>query len=341
MNNILLDYIWIGGDNEIRCKTKVLKNISGHLLLTDIPEWNYDGSSTNQADGSNSEVIIKPVSIYPNPFLNNNHLIVLCDTWLPNREPHPTNTRFQSKNIFEQKLEEKPLFGMEQEFFVIDSETKKPIGFPKNGFPEPQGSYYCSVGSSNAYGRNFLDKALNNCLKANINVTGTNFEVCPGQMEIQVCSEGISAADELIVTRYILQRTAEDFNYDIDFSSKPVKGDWNGSGCHVNFSTKKMREENGYHHILEAINKLSEKHSEHINLYGNDNHERLTGKHETSSINNFTYGVADRTSSVRIPRTTYIEQKGYLEDRRPSSSCDPYIVNSKIFETCCLNIFKN
>lgn len=332
-----LEYIWIGGQCELRSKTKIVHSDKDGLTLDDLTDWNYDGSSTGQASGGDSEVWIRPVKLVNDPFRGENSYLVLCDTWLPNGEPHPTNTRIIAKQIFDKKLEMAPMFGMEQEFFCIDPDTKLPIGFPMNGYPRPQGPYYCSVGASNAYGRDYIEEALDNCLEAGIPVTGTNYEVCPGQMEIQVCSIGIDQGDYMQLTRYILSRTAEKYNFDIDISAKPVKGDWNGSGCHTNFSTKDMREnDNGYEIILEAIEKLSKKHQQHIECYGEDNNERLTGLHETAHISEFSSGVANRGASIRIPRMTERDGKGYLEDRRPSSSCDPYLVTSKIFETCCL-----
>lgn len=339
MNIFKLEYIWIGGNSEIRSKTKIVRSSKERLSLNDeeISEWNYDGSSTNQATGRDSEVLVRPVAIYPDPFRGENDLLVLCDTWLPNGEPHSTNTRITAKNIFDQSPDLEPMFGLEQEFFAINTKTRLPLGFPEYGYPAPQGPYYCSVGASNAPGRDFLEESLNNCIYAGVPVTGINFEVCPGQMEIQVCSIGLAIGDDLTITRYILQRTGEKYSIDIDINAKPIRGDWNGSGCHCNFSTREMRENtNGYDIILAAIEKLRIKHTEHINCYGSDNCERLTGLHETSNMTDFSSGVANRGASIRIPRTTEKENKGYLEDRRPSSSCDPYLVSSKIFETCCL-----
>lgn len=341
------EYIWIGGNNELRSKTKILyEKVEG---INDLPLWNYDGSSTAQASGDQSEIIIKPCRIYNDPFnyIYNDeknswvvdNILVLCDTWLPNGEPHKTNKRVLAEKIFSQKKELEPWFGMEQEFFVIDVENNRPLGFPKNplnNLSRTQGPYYCGVGGNNAYGRNFFELSETCCLFAGIPLTGKNFEVCCGQMEMQVKNVGIACADDLIMMRYILLKCSEIFKYTIDFSAKPVKGDWNGSGCHTNFSTKPMRENGGYDLILEAINKLSEKHEEHIKVYGDDNNERLTGLHETAHINKFTYGVGNRGASIRIPTDTEKNGCGYLEDRRPSSSCDPYLVTSKIFETCCL-----
>ena len=331
MNKYIVEYVWIGGNKELRSKTKVLKKENIDNLI-DIPEWNYDGSSTEQSEGHDSEVIIKPVAIYKHYNRSDNYRIVLCDTWIPNDRIHPTNTRQKALEVLENKRENKPLFGIEQEFFVLNK-SRKPINFNEKIV---QGQFYCGVGYGNAIGKKFLDEVLERCVYSGVEVTGSNLEVCCGQMEIQVCNYGIKAADDNLMLKYILERTGEEYEYIINYEAKPVKGDWNGSGCHVNFSTESMRNENGYDVILESMKKLEDKHDEHIKLYGDDNILRLTGKFETSDIDTFSYGVADRGASVRIPRETEKNRCGYFEDRRPSSSCDLYIVTSKLYETCCL-----
>jgi len=332
----LLEYIWTDGKGNLRSKTRV-REAHG-----EIPDWNYDGSSTWQADGTSSEVILKPKREYKDPW-NSNGKLILCDTYLPTGEPHPTNNRHKAQQIFDQKAGENPLFGIEHEFFVFDNKTTRPLGFEmyyneSEGClkckVKEQGQYYCSVGAENAFGREFLAESLKKSLEAGVKCTGSNLEVCPGQMEIQVCNFGIQAGDDSLMLKYILHRVSEKYNYTIDFSAKPVKGDWNGSGCHVNYSTEKMRKQGGYEEILLAIEKLERKHIEHIEVYGDDNKERLTGKHETSSIEKFTSGVADRGASIRIPNDTFKNKMGYFEDRRPSSSADMYLVTSKIFQTC-------
>lgn len=97
-----------------------------------------------------------------------------------------------------------------------------------------------------------------------------------------------------------------------------------------------MREEGGIKVIIEAVEKLAKKHKEHIAVYGEGNDERLTGLHETSSIEDFSYGVGNRGASIRIPTSVDREGKGYFEDRRPASNIDPYKVTQKIVETTIL-----
>ena len=340
---IKFEYIWLGANNDLRSKVRVewIDNQDSPLLrgeLNCLPIWNYDGSSTNQAMGSDSEVLIKPMRVYPSPFQKDSvkDYIVLCETFLPNMNPHPTNTRHRANEIIERDFNNySPMFGIEHEFFIMNKETGRPLGFEGiSSMPAPQGPYYCSVGSGNAFGRDFLNECLDLAIKAGVRVTGSNMEVCPGQVEIQVCNYGIKAADDSTMLKYILGRVSEKYGYIIEWAAKPVKGDWNGSGCHVNYSTQQMRNEGGWQHIMEAINRLANRHREHIEVYGDDNHERLTGLHETSSMDTFSYGVADRGCSIRIPRSTEQRQCGYIEDRRPSSSADMYLVTSKIHQTC-------
>ena len=333
---IKLEYVWIDGFGKPRSKTKIVREV--YKDVKDLPEWNYDGSSTNQAPGIDSEVIIKPQTWFKDPFRNGeNDKLVLCDTYLPNGDPHPTNTRVIAEKRFNTNLDLEPRFGIEQEFFL--TKNGWPIGFPENRtlYPTPQDNYYCGTGSDNIMGRKCIEEAFENCLKAGLKLTGLNVEVAPSQWEFQVDDYGINVGDQLYIMRYILDKTAEKYGWNANFYPKPVEGDWNGSGCHTNFSTKSMREEGGYKEILSAIEKLKKHHSKHMKVYGEGNEKRMTGKHETASYDIFTSGVANRGASIRIPRQTEKDQCGYFEDRRPSSNMDPYIVTSLIFETCCLN----
>lgn len=341
---IVLEYVWLGGSGELRSKARVINKLSGtdYMNPDNIPNWNYDGSSTMQAEGHDSEVIIVPVRICPCPFRKGGNLMVLCDGYNSKMEPAKNNNRVWAKSIFDQKIESKPWYGVEQEFFMIDPTTGMPLGFKNKDLnhsdnPKEQGQYYCSVGTENAFGRSVINRTLDNMIYAGLGVSGINAEVAPGQWEYQIGPvEGIDAGDQVWISRYILERTAEEFGVSIEYHPKPLEGDWNGSGCHTNYSTQEMRDEGGLKHIINAINKLEAKHDEHMKVYGSDNHMRMTGKHETARFDSFTYGKADRGASVRIGNHVYTEGKGYFEDRRPSSNMDPYLVTAKIFETTCL-----
>ena len=340
---LVMEYIWLDALGKFRSKTKVTKrSISpAPVIMDEFSLWDFDGSSTGQATGKNSEIYLRPVMVTPDPFRSlykSKSYLVLCDLWLPDGTPHPDNTRESARILLEKVAEEKPWFGFEQEFFMYKANFistvgcvwSKPLGMVTGG---QQGQYYCGVGIGNCFGRDLMEDALNNMLYARLHITGLNFEVAPGQSEFQVRNEGIKAADELLMLRYILYRTAERYNVHIELDPKPEKGDWNGSGCHTNFSTKKMRADGGISEILVAIGKLKEKHEEHLAVYGKGNERRLTGKHETASMHTFSYGVADRGASIRIPRITNRNRCGYLEDRRPASNMDPYLVAAKIVET--------
>ena len=328
----IVEYIWIGGNNELRSKTKVITN-HDPLSLNDIPEWNYDGSSTEQASGSDSEVIIRPCAMFNDPFRGNPHKIVMCDTYTPHGKPLFNNHRIWANTLFDSKLEEEPWFGLEQEYFLISPDTNKPLGFDEN---KKQGQFYCSVGAENAYGRVVADEHLLHCVKAGIKISGINAEVAPGQWEFQIgpCT-GIEQGDHLWMARYLLQRVAEKYKLSVDFNPKPLTGDWNGSGLHTNFSIDSMRRNANMGIYHDIIDKLEKKHNEHIAVYGKDNDQRLTGLHETQSINKFTYGESDRGASIRIP-VEVIESDyttGYLEDRRPAANANPYEITKAIIDT--------
>jgi len=267
--------------------------------------------------------------------------LVLCEACLPDTKlsPIPTNTRRRCAELMEQAKGSEPWFGIEQEFTLMYKDCTTPFGWPKNGYPRPQGPFYCSVGSENAYGRRVIEAHYRACMYAGLTISGINGEVLPGQWEYQIgpCL-GIDSGDMMWVSRYILTRVAEDFGVCVSFEPKPVPGDWNGSGCHTNYSTKAMREEGGYEAILKAIDALGKKQKEHIAVYGSNNDKRLTGKHETARIDRFSFGVADRGASVRIPRQAKLEGKGYFEDRRPAANMDPYLVTGMIVQTTIIEV---
>ncbi|TGZ66048.1 hypothetical protein CRM22_005550 [Opisthorchis felineus] len=339
-DKIQLMYVWIDGTGEnLRCKTMTVDREP--MTPEDCRWWNFDGSSTGQAEGSNSDVYLKPCALFLDPFRGGKNKLVLCETFTYDMQPHATNHRHLCNIVMEKAKEFEPWFGIEQEYAMMDTDSY-PLQWPKNGFPQPQGPYYCSVGAGKALGRDVLEAHYRACLYAGVEICGTNGEVMPSQWEFQIgpCV-GVAAADHLWMARFLLHRVAEDFGVVISFDPKPMPGDWNGSGAHTNYSTVAMRsKETGMKAIEDAVTKLALRHMEHIQVYdpkgGADNSRRLTGQHETSSIYGFSSGVANRGSSIRIPRQVAEDGCGYLEDRRPSANCDPYCVTRILVETTCL-----
>ena len=338
-DKIRAEYIWIDADGKTRSKTRTLP--ATRNTVGTIPKWNFDGSSTNQAPGEDSEVIVEARAVFRDPFRpNQGNILVLCDTQTPGGAPLPTNTRVEAAETFSKHKDQVPWFGMEQEYTLFNLDQTTPLGWPEGGFPGEQGPYYCGTGAENMFGRAVSEAHYEACLFAGLEISGTNGEVMPGQWEYQIgpCV-GIDAGDQLWVSRYILQRVCEDFQVYCTLHPKPItKGDWNGAGMHVNFSTDKMRKKGGLDLIKKAIDKLGARHAAHIEKYGEGNELRLTGKFETASIDEFSYGVANRGCSVRIGRDTAADGFGYFEDRRPSSNADPYIVTGMIMDTCSADI---
>ncbi len=326
-----LEYVWLDGykpTQSLRSKTKIVKNFSGKL--EDCPIWSFDGSSTEQAPGGSSDCLLKPVFIVRDPQRKDGYL-VMSEVLNADGTPHPSNGRAtidDDDNDF--------WFGFEQEYFLWDPKTERPLGFPAGGFPAPQGPYYCSVGARNAYGRHIVEEHLDACLEAGLNVEGINAEVAAGQWEFQIFAKGAKeAGDQIWLGRYLLERIGEKYGVAVNWHCKPLGTlDWNGSGMHANFSNGLLRSAGSkeiFDKVCEAFRPVVK---EHIEVYGADNHLRLTGKHETASIHDFSYGVSDRGASIRIPVGVPANGwNGYLEDRRPNSAADPYKVAARIIKT--------
>jgi len=249
---------------------------------------------------------------------------------MPDGSPHPSNMR---ATILD---DPGAWFGFEQEYFFY--KDGRPLGFPETGYPAPQGPYYTGVGYKNVgdIARKMVEEHLDLCLFAGINHEGINAEVAKGQWEFQIFGKGSrKAADEMWMARYLLERLTEKYGVDIQYHCKPLGAtDWNGSGMHANFSTVYLRETGGKAYFEALMEAFKAAKDDHIAVYGPDNHMRLTGKHETAAITDFTYGVADRGASIRVPHS-FIKNdyRGYLEDRRPNSQGDPYQIASQILKT--------
>ena len=322
-----LEYIWLDGylpEPNIRSKTKIVE--SEPAKVEDCPGWAFDGSSTEQAEGHSSDCLLKPVKMIHDPARDNASL-VLCEVLTADGSVHPSNGR----GTFEDDAD--LWLGFEQEYTIMNG--AKPLGFPSEGYPGPQGPYYCSVGFDNCVGREIVEDHLDICLEAGLAITGINAEVMKGQWEYQLFGKGAkNACDDLWLSRFLLHRTAEKYGVTIELHPKPIKGDWNGSGMHTNFSNTPIREQGGEELIKGICEKFKTRHEDHIAAYGSDNDQRLTGLHETQSIEKFSYDVSDRGASIRIPVGTVRNGwKGYLEDRRPASNADPYKVVREILTT--------
>ena len=325
-----LEYIWLDGykpTQSLRSKTMVRSDFGG--TLEECPMWVFDGSSTEQAEGNASDCLLKPVMIIPDPARKNAYL-VMTEVLNADGTPHESNGRATIKDD-----DDDFWFGFEQEYFLWNPETNLPPGFPAGGYPPPQGPYYCSVGARNAYMRELIEEHLDLCLEAGLNVEGINAEVAAGQWEFQIFAKSAKrAGDEIWLARYLLERTAEKYDLAVDWHPKPLGDtDWNGSGMHANFSNTPMRESGDEAVFTQICEEFGKNVGACIGVYGAHNEQRLTGKHETQSIDQFSYGVSDRGASIRIPVSTVEDGwKGRLEDRRPASNADPYKVAAIIVQ---------
>lgn len=358
-DKILLEYIWIDANDNPRFKTKIISKLKlpkYDNLIDILPEWNFDGSSTGQAEGRDSDVLIKPRSLYPNPFVSYiDSYLVMCDCWNKDGTPHPTNHRVKLVETYSQCKDQEPIFGIEQEYILfhrigedlkyylkgkLNNNSLLPYKWIRHNRPGmgSQGPYYCSVGGGVSLGREISTIHLEMCLRAGLEICGTNGEVMASQWEYQIGPlPPVELSDQMWISRYILHRVSEQFDCVVSLEPKPYKGNWNGSGAHTNFSTRVMREPGGIDEIKSGCEKLALTHSAHMEVYGKFNEQRMSGNHETSTMDKFTWAVSNRGCSVRIPLNVVNDGCGYLEDRRPGSNADPYLVCEKICSTICLN----
>lgn len=345
MNLSQATYIWIDGSKPtqtLRSKVKILSYPNNYPSIEDFPQWNFDGSSTYQAVGHDSDLTLQPVSFVPDPILGKNNYLVLCEVLNPDGTPHESNKRSRLVELMKQGKKFEPWLGFEQEYTLFKGQ--QPLGWPDRGYPAPQGPFYCGVGADEVFGRHLIEEHAQACLDAGLMLYGLNAEVMPGQWEFQIGYRGIDSesadpvtvCDHLWLARWLLYRLGEKYDITAKLHPKPVKGDWNGAGKHTNFSTKAMRDpKTGMAAIDDAVKALEARHHEHIAVYGHDLEMRLTGKHETAHISQFLAGVGNRGASVRIPRPVAAKGYGYLEDRRPGANANPYEVASALVETIC------
>jgi glutamine synthetase len=330
------EYIWIDAQGQLRSKTKIIHGLISDLM-TVFPQWTFDGSSTGQAEGFDSDVLLKAVCIAPDPFREHNSYLVLCETLNKDGTPHVTNHRAQCSKTAHTTIHHDFWFGIEQEYVIY--QHNMPYGwssFKDPGCGPKQGPYYCATGGDKAFGRCIVEEHLRMCQAAGLMICGINAEVMPSQWEFQIgAADALTVSDDLWLARYILNRVCETYGCWANLHPKPLPG-WNGSGCHTNVSTGIMREDGGYDEIVDVCEKLGQYHDAHIAVYGDNNELRLTGDCETANIRAYSYGVAHRGCSVRIPLQVVTDKKGYLEDRRPASNMDPYLVTERLMRTIAI-----
>ncbi len=339
------EYIWLDGvlpTQGIRAKGRTVR-VPENPTPQDFPTWNFDGSSTEQATGEDSDCLLQPVEVCRDPLRGDRDYLVLCEVLNPDGTPHASNHRATLRRVLEAVgTEFDPWLGFEQEYTLFHD--GRPFGFPRNGFPRPQGPYYCGVGADRIFGREIVEAHARACIDAGLMFYGINAEVMPGQWEFQIGYRGledeagsaVKVTDHTWLGRYLLHRIAEQHGMDVSFENKPIKGDWNGAGMHTNFSTAYTRDPHfGIDAIHAAVAALSNQHELHIRHYGDRLDERLTGLHETCDLNTFSSGVAHRGASIRIPQPVALNGYGYLEDRRPGANADPYRVAACLIATVC------
>lgn len=346
MNLSKVTYIWIDGTQPtqtLRSKVRILPAHKNPLSASSYPQWNFDGSSTNQAVGQHSDLILQPVCVVKDPIMGEGNYLALCEVLNPDGTPHSSNKRTRLVAVMDQGgKKHDPWIGFEQEYTLFKG--LQPLGWPDRGYPAPQGPFYCGVGADEVFGRYLVEEHAQACINAGIMLYGINAEVMPGQWEFQIGYRGIESesadpitvSDHLWLARWLLYRLGENYDVTARLHPKPIKGDWNGSGKHTNFSTNETRDpKTGMAAINKAIKALELRHKEHIAVYGHDLELRLTGKHETAPITQFLAGVGHRGASVRIPHPVANKGYGYLEDRRPGANANPYEVAAILVETIC------
>jgi glutamine synthetase len=324
-NCCVAEYVWLDGKGQTRSKCKTMdKTPSG---CDDCTIWTFNGACTDQAEAVSSDVYLVPRKVFTDPIRGAPHVLVVCECITQAMEPAKGNFRAECAEVMEKFANSDPWFGLEQEYVLMDDQ-----GTP---LTVAAGDNYCGRGALSLpkYMREIMGDHYAQCLSAGIKISGMNCESGRAQAEFQIgpC-KGLNAGDHMIAARHTLHKCANRYRCAVSF--KGYHSDIEvPSGMHVNFSSRETRGDGGLIIIEKVCRALGRRMKEAIGVYGGENAERLCGKKDTSEMNSFSFAIADRTASIRIPRSVGIVAKGYLEDRRPSANSDPYRVTAFVMKT--------
>lgn len=327
MKPFKVEYIWLDGEEpsqQIKSKTKIiyLSDRQESVGMQDIPPSSFDGTNTNQSSKDNPECLLIPAFITPDP-QRSNGIIALCEVFNADGRPSSTNYRRYLHILLENLRDHAPSAGFEQKYFVFKDGI--PVVWNLKDARLQETNHYCSVGTKNISARDFTEDHLNLCLSATLPITGVNAETSPGQWSIQVggsSTDVLSAADSLIVTRFLLQRLSEKYGYTISFDPNLLVLQSAKSRLVTSFSTSLMRGEGGLEWIKASCDAFAQ----------------LGSAPEIAS--HYGYGSqmpVDKEAPVRIPLAVMLSKMGFFEDTRPSADANPYRVLSFLTKLACEN----
>jgi len=346
-NFCVAEYIWVGGRGNVRSKTRTLTRKPESP--DDCSIWMFDGSSTAQATEAESDVYLVPRRVFEDPIRGPPHVLIVCEAVVHSMEPAAGNYRADATEAMVKYAGTDAWFSMEQEYSLNkagkmghdEAGTKfacQPYAFDDDGNCGEEENFYCGVGGLNVLeGHRFLvDDHYALCMASGIKIQHANLGVAAGSgcFQIGPC-RGINIGDHLVAARWLLKVASEKYAdmFYISFNPQPVQGR-HGNGVNISFSSRQTRGEGGLQVVEKCCRALGRKHKETLQCYGTGHDERLTGKNQTCPADEFRFGVADMTASVRIPRNVAVTGRGELCDRRPAGDCDPYRAAGIIMSVC-------
>jgi len=321
------EYVWVDSKGETRCKSKTATKKP--TTADDCLIWMFNGSATGQATTEESDVYLVPRAVFDDPIRGPGNCMIMCEAVTSTMEPAKGNNRAACSEVMDRYAASDPWIGMEQEYTLMSADGSAAIA------TGDESGCNCGVGSENvpAGMRDLMDAHYGACLAAGVKIAGCNMESAPGQGEFQVgpC-QGVDVGDQMMMARHLLKKISEGMGIGVSFANKPTEGQ-SGSGCHTNFSSTETRSEGGLAVIEKICRAFGRKYKEHNAAYGDDNAARCTGDNMTPEHEKFTFAIASRNASVRIPRNVGMTGRGHLEDRRPGGNCDPYTVAQMVMKT--------